>query len=107
VHRPGVGAALLVARVPYLLLAVHPPYRDENESLRKENERLRVELSKKRVSHPVLALMLAALDLVLLVMLRPWLNGASDARFWAALGSIAVLGLAAAGAALGRRRVMS
>lgn len=82
------------------------PYRDELESLRAENERLRVELLKKRVAHPILALMLAGLDLVLVVVLRPWLNGASDGRFWAALTSVALLGLAAAAAALGRRRVV-
>jgi len=68
-----------------------------------ENERLRAELAKRRVSHPILALMLAALDLGLVVVLRPWLNGASDGHFWAALAAVALLGLAAAAAALGRR----
>jgi hypothetical protein len=95
--------------VPYLVLAVHPPYRDENESLRCENERLRAELcelSKKRVSHPVVSLLLAGLDLALLVVLRPWLNGSSDARFWAALVCLGVLGIAATAAAVGRRRVV-
>jgi hypothetical protein len=80
------------------------PYRDEIASLRAENERLRVELAKRRVSHPILALLLAGLDLVLVVMLRPWLNGTSDGHFWAALASVGLLGSLAAAAALGRRR---
>jgi len=84
---------------------VPPPYRDENESLRCENERLRIELAKKRVPRPGVALVLGALDVVLVVVLRPWLNGTSDARFWAALGFIAAVGLLAVGAAVGRRRL--
>jgi hypothetical protein len=83
---------------------VSGPYRDELESLRAENDRLKVELSKKRVSHPFLAILLAALDLALVLVLRPWLNGASDGHFWAALASVALLGLGAAAAALGRRQ---
>jgi hypothetical protein len=88
-------------------LVVHPPYRDENESLRCENERLRVELAKKRVSRPGVALVLAVTDLVLLVLLRPWLNGTSDARFWAALAFITMVGVLAVGAAVGRRRLVT
>jgi hypothetical protein len=82
------------------------PYRNDNDSLRAENERLRAELSKTRVPRPVLALVLAAMDLGLIVLLRPWLNGPSDGGFWAALGSVGVLGLAATAAAIGKRRVV-
>ena len=41
-----------------------------------------------------------------LTPLRPWLNGPSDGGFWAALGAVALLALVAAGAAVGRRRVV-
>jgi hypothetical protein len=71
-----------------------------------ENERLRAELSSKHSSHPRLALFLAALDVVLIVALRPWLNGMNDVHFWAALSSVAMLGVGATLAALGRRRAV-
>jgi hypothetical protein len=87
--------------------SVSAPYRNELDSLRAENERLRGELAKKRVSHPILALMLAGLDVALVVVLRPWLNGTSDGHFWAALTSVGLLGLAAAAAALGRRQIVA
>ncbi len=80
------------------------PYRSEIESLRAENERLKLELSKRRVAYPVLALVLVAVDLGLVVLLRPWLNGASDGAFWLSLGAVALGALAAVGAALGRRQ---
>jgi hypothetical protein len=91
---------------PPYLACVDGPYRNEIDSLRAENERLRAELSKTRVSRPILAITLAALDLGLAEALRPWLNGPSDAGFWAALGAVALLALVAAGAAVGRRRVV-
>ena len=47
--------------------------------------------------------MLVALDVVLVVVLRPWLNGANDSRFWTAVSAVAGLGLAAAAMAIGRR----
>jgi hypothetical protein len=84
---------------------VEEPYRSEVESLRAENERLKLELAKKRVSRPVLALVLAAMNPALVVVLRPWLNGPSDGGFWLAVGAIGFLALAAAAAAFGRRRV--
>ena len=80
------------------------PYRSEVESLRAENERLKLELSKRRVARPVLALVLAVLDPALVIFLRPWLNGPSDAGFWGAVGAIGLVALAAVAAALGRRR---
>jgi len=83
---------------------VDEPYRSEVESLRAENERLKLELAKRRVAQPVLALVLAVLDPALVIVLRPWLNGPSDAGFWAAVGAIGLVALAAVAAALGRRR---
>jgi hypothetical protein len=82
---------------------VGAPYRDELESLRRENERLRAALSKRGSTYPKLALILVALDVVLAVVLRPWLNGANDSRFWTAVSALAGLGLAAAALAIGRR----
>jgi hypothetical protein len=87
------------------LQGVEDPYRSELASLRAENERLRLELMKRRVTRPVLALVLAVLDLGLVVVLRPWLNGPSDGGFWAALAVVALLALSAVAAALGRRRI--
>ncbi len=81
------------------------PYRNETDTLRAENERLRAELAKRREPRPVLALAVAALDLALVVVLRPWLNGPSDGGFWAALGAVAVLAVVAAAFAVGRRRI--
>ena len=81
------------------------PYRNETDTLRAENERLRAELAKRREPRFVLALAVAALDLALVVVLRPWLNGPSDGGFWAALGAVAVLAVVAAAFAVGRRRI--
>jgi len=75
-------------------------YRDEKESLRGENERLRTELAGQRRRRPpwiAIALALAAVGAFFL--LHPWLNG-SDARFWEAVGIIAVLAVGALFAAL-------
>jgi hypothetical protein len=79
------------------------PYRDELESLRRENERLRAELARRPVSRPRLAALLVALDAVLVVALRPWLNGTSEVHFWTALSSVGLFGLAATAAAVGWR----
>jgi hypothetical protein len=73
------------------------PYRDENESLRAEIRRLQAELAKRKVAHGRLALLLVAVDFVAVMALRPWLNGPSDGKFWAAL--VVILGIAAAAAA--------
>jgi hypothetical protein len=97
-------AALLRGKAPYFL-SVDEPYRSELESLRADNERLRIELAKRRVNKPVLALVLAVLDLAMVVVLRPWLNGPSDGGFWAALSVVVAVALGAVGAALGRRVV--
>jgi hypothetical protein len=83
---------------------VPDPYRNELETLRAENERLRRELADRRVSRPRLALGLAAVDVGLVVALRPWLNGTSDAGFWGSLAVVTLVALAAGGAAVGRRR---
>jgi hypothetical protein len=82
---------------------VAAPYRDELESLRRENERLRRELSSRRSSRPRLALLIVALDVALVLVLRPWLNGTNDRNFWTALFSVGLLGLAASLFAVGRR----
>jgi hypothetical protein len=82
---------------------VAAPYRDELESLRRDNERLRRELSSRHPSRPRLALLLVVLDVVLVLVLRPWLNGTNDGNFWTALSSVGLLGLAASLLAVGGR----
>jgi hypothetical protein len=81
-----------------------PPYRDENESLRAEVARLQAELAKRRVAHGRVALFLVVVDFVALMALRPWLNGPSDAKFWAALAVVAGIAVAAAASAAGFRQ---
>jgi hypothetical protein len=88
------------------LQIVEGPYRSEIDGLRAENDRLKAELGRQRVPRPLLGLAIAALDLGLVVALRPWLNGPSDGAFWAALGAVGLLGLGAVGAAVGLRRVV-
>jgi hypothetical protein len=83
---------------------VTSPFRDEVETLRRENERLRALLSQVRRSRPVFALALAGADIAGAIALRPWLNDGSDARFWAALGLLGAVTVAAAWAALGYRQ---
>jgi hypothetical protein len=65
---------------------VKDPYRNERVGLRTEVERLRAELARAR--RPRRRWRLFALGLLAHVALRlalaPWLNGASDALFWAA-----------------------
>jgi hypothetical protein len=79
------------------------PYRDETSSLRAENERLRSELATRKAmrSRPVLAVGTAAADVIAYVLLRPWLNGGTDAGFYGALAILAALAIAAAAFALG------
>jgi hypothetical protein len=80
---------------------VSAPYRDELDSLRAENERLRAELRRKHASRPLLAVALASLDVGAIVLLRPWLNGSSDASFWIASFFVILLAIAAAAVAIG------
>lgn len=92
------GAALVLS-----LSHAMDPYRDENASLRAEVERLRTELAKRRVAHGRVALLLVVLDFGAAMVLRPWLNGASDSKFWVALALIAGIALAAVASAVGFR----
>jgi hypothetical protein len=98
-----IQSQLYIALGSPILRRVGAPYRDELESLRRENERLRAALWKRGSTYPKLALILVALDVVLAVVLRPWLNGANDSRFWTAVSALAGLGLTAAALAIGRR----
>jgi hypothetical protein len=70
------------------------PYRDENETLRAENARLRARLLSRRGGRGR-TLSLLALDFVAIIFLRPWLNGASDAKFWGGVAVVAGIALAA------------
>jgi hypothetical protein len=80
------------------------PYRDENETLRAENARLRQRLAKRRGARRGLVFFLLALDFVAIVVLRPWLNGASDAKFWGGLAIVVGIAIAAVlSGILGRR----
>jgi hypothetical protein len=80
------------------------PYRDELETLRAENARLRRELAARRESRPLLALGLVALDVVAVLLVRPWLNGAADFPFWTSLGVVVGIAVAAAASAMGYKR---
>jgi len=79
------------------------PYRDETESLRAQVARLQKELSRRRVTHGGVALLLVATDFVAIVALRPWLNGGSDVQFWGSLAVVVGIGVAALASALGFR----
>jgi hypothetical protein len=72
-------------------------YRDETTSLAAENARLRSKLARTRGPRRRLgaAATLAALDIVMALALRPWFNGASDAKFWAACALVSLLALGA------------
>ena len=85
-------------------MGTRDPYRDENASLRAEVERLRAELARRRRSSAWGALLLVAVDFLALVALRPWLNGASDAKFWTAMAVVVGIGALAAASAAGFRR---
>jgi len=89
------------------LARVTSPFRDEVESLRRENERLRAELARTR--HPsagrtAVAFALIGVDVLTAMVLRPWLNAGSDARFWGALVILGAITLAAGGAGLSYKR---
>jgi hypothetical protein len=71
------------------------PYRDENESLRHENEQLRSRLGKPLGPRLWVGLALVAADFGAAMILRPWLNGSDDVKFWAGLAIIAVIAVAA------------
>ena len=80
----------------------HEDYRDENASLLAENARLRAEIARLRGPRSRLApaLALLASDFAAVLLLRPWFNGASDAKFWAAVAISAALALGAVAYAL-------
>lgn len=71
------------------------PYRDENDSLRAENERLRAALARRRGVRRGVTVGLVGLDFAAILALRPWLNGGSDAKFWAALLIVVSLAIGA------------
>ncbi len=71
------------------------PYRDENDSLRHENEQLRSKLGKPMGRRLWIGLGLVGLDFGAAMLLRPWLNGGDDVKFWAALAIIAAIAVAA------------
>ena len=77
----------------------HEDYRDETASLVAENERLRAELERHRGAgrRTGQALALIASDFAAVLLLRPWFNGGSDAKFWGAVAiSVALAGAAIA-----------
>ena len=76
------------------LANVTSPYRDENESLRAEVQRLRLQLAGRR-SRLWVGLGLVAVDFGAAMALRPWLNGASEGRFWTGLATVVLLAAAA------------
>jgi len=80
------------------------PYRDELESLRAENARLRAALTARRRAHAGMTVFLVLAELGALVLLLPWLNAPSDARFWGATAILVVLGIAATLSTFGYRR---
>lgn len=89
------------------LARVTSPFRDEIETLRRENERLHAELARARTPRlPRLgaSAALLAVDAVVAMALRPWLNAGSDAGFWGALAILGAITLAAALAAVGYKR---
>ena len=81
----------------------HEDYRDETASLVAENERLRSELARLRAPRrrTASAVALIASDITAVMLLRPWFNGESDAKFWAAVAISVALALAAMAYALG------
>jgi hypothetical protein len=68
-------------------------YRDETASLVAENARLRSELARVRSPRrrAAGAVALAAADVTAGLLLRPWFNGGSDAKFWLAAILVAAL----------------
>jgi hypothetical protein len=77
-------------------------YRDETASLVAENARLRAELTRVRSPRrrAAAALVLTVTDVTAVLALRPWFNGGSDVKFWAAAILVAVLTLGAVACAL-------
>ena len=88
---------------PYLD-RVTSPYRDENDSLRAEVARLRAALAKRRSANGGVALLLVGVDFLAALALRPWLNGASDMKFWMGLAVVVGIAFAAIVNAVGIRR---
>lgn len=87
----------------------HDDYRDETASLAAENARLRAELAHLRAPRrrATAAVALFGSDVVAVLLLRPWFNGGSDVKFWAAVGisvALTVMAIGYAVATLGRSR---
>lgn len=80
------------------------PYRDENASLRADLARLRAQRSWRMGPRAALAIALVPVEFGAVVLLRPWLNGASDTKLAAALAALAMLAAAALAAAYGSWR---
>jgi hypothetical protein len=83
------------------------PFRDEVETLRRENARLRADLAASRRPRAGLGLAVAAIGAVAAQLLRPWLNGSSDVRFWGAAAILVSITLAAAWATVGYKQKVS
>jgi hypothetical protein len=83
---------------------VTSPYRDESDSLRAEVTRLRKELAKRRSANGGIALLLVGVDFLAALALRPWLNCASDMKFWMGLTVVVGIAFAAIVNAAGVRR---
>ena len=71
------------------------PFRDENDTLRAENARLRARLAKRNGTRRGITWLLTVSIFGAVVLLRPWLNGESDAKFWGALVIVGGIALAA------------
>jgi hypothetical protein len=80
----------------------HEGYRDENASLVAENARLRTEIERLRGGRRRLwpAAAVLASDFAAVLLLRPWFNGGSDAKFWAAVTISLALAISATAFAL-------
>jgi len=103
----GADYSLDLGRASLTLARVTSPFRDEIETLRRENARLHAELARARAPRlPGVgrSLSLLAADVVAAMLLRPWLNASSDARFWGAIAILGAITLAAALAAVGYKR---